>query len=313
MTLGAVRWMPARVSDMRGSRNGVRQALSGYPARLWWLGASGVLMAVGSLGVWAKTEVLGVTLESSRGVERLGWLALVAGAAASVAALVFARVPQRPRPWWPLAVCAAAAVLGAGVALYEGFQIASSDEALAPSESSGWGLHLTLVASVSLFVATAVLGRDTSVGASLAAFGAYDKRIPSASQRTSVWLRRTAIGLLVFVTIVWLGVHPMLGLIVWPLALSALLARRYARTVGVFLVALGVVVTTVVTYWAVTDPGDWDTKSEGLSSNPAFWVALTLIPPVAGLLLLATRSRRSRSLGRGTRRERASGAGSGPR
>lgn len=276
----------------------MRQALSSYPARLWWLGASGVLMVVGSLGVWAKTEVLGVTLESSRGVERLGWLTLGAGAAASVAALVFARVPERPRPRWPIAVCAAAAVLGAGVALYEGFRIASSDEALAPPESSGWGLQLTVVASVSMLVASAVsLQRDTSAGASLASFGSRQSWIPSASQRTSVWLQRTAIGLLVFVTIVWLGVHPMLGLMVWPLALSALLAHRYPRAVGVFLVALGVVVTAGVTFLAITEPEEWDeVESQGLASEPVFWIALTLIPPIAGLLLLATRSRRTRSL-----------------
>jgi type IV secretory pathway TrbD component len=195
-------------------------------------------------------------------------------------------------------VCAAAAVLGAGVALYEGFRIASGDEALAPSESSGWGLHLTLVASVSLLVASAVsLRRDTSAGASLASIGARQSWIPGASQRTGVWLQRTAIGLLVFVTIVWLGVHPMLGLMVWPLALSALLARRYPRAVGVFLVALGVVVTAGVTFLAITEPEEWDeVESQGLASEPAFWVALTLIPPIAGLLLLATRSRRTRSL-----------------
>ena len=112
---------------------------------------------------------------------------------------------------------------------------------------------------------------------------------------SSVWLQRTAIGLLVFVTVAWLVVHPMLLFMVWPLALSALLARKYPRAVGVFLVALGVVVTTAVTYLAITEPEEWDEiESEGLSSEPAFWVALTLIPPIAGLLLLAVRSRRAR-------------------
>jgi len=47
-------------------------------------------MVVGSLGPWDETGVLGTTLKSTSGVERYGWVVLVAAAAGLAAALFFA-------------------------------------------------------------------------------------------------------------------------------------------------------------------------------------------------------------------------------
>ena len=137
----------------------------GYPARSWWLGVSLLGMVVGSLGPWAETRVLGTTLKSTSGVERYGWVVLVAAAAGLAAALFFAGTSHRPRPLWPLGVCAAAAVLGVGVALNEWVEIASTGDTLGQlDESTGWALHLTWLASASALLATvANLGEDTAL------------------------------------------------------------------------------------------------------------------------------------------------------
>ena len=141
-----------------------QRVISGYPLRLWWLGASAALIIIGSFGPWARALFVSVS-----GTDGDGVVTLLGGVAAVVAAFLYARTSTRPRPWWPIALCLAVAVVGVAITANVWWDLESSDGADESSSTSedefsfdfdtdalvtvSWGLILTLVASISLAVA----------------------------------------------------------------------------------------------------------------------------------------------------------------
>ncbi len=140
--------------------------ISGYPLRMWWLGASAALVIIGSFGPWARALFVSVS-----GTDGDGVVTLLGGVAAVGAAFFFARTSLRPRPWWPLALCLGVAVVGVGITANVWWDLETSDGSEDSSSTSddefafdfdtdalvtvSWGLMLTLVASISLAVAAA--------------------------------------------------------------------------------------------------------------------------------------------------------------
>jgi hypothetical protein len=299
--------MPA--SEARRPENTGALGSSGYPPRYWWLGASALCMVVGSAGTWAKNDLLGTTMETWSGVERHGWISLLAGVAALAAATLFAKAARRPRPLWPLAVCATAAVLGAVAATYDFFKIESSDEFLG-ANASGWGLYLTWMASVSLFFASAVcVGQDTSVQVSVAAFSAHHQ----LSSRALRWTGFALLGADVIMLFAlgqglietgpetetlgqgFVGGALLSGGVL--LVLVALLAYWLPRLAGTLLIFLGFPLFIAVAAGdraSDCDPNCWvDSDRQGELSGLAAAIAnsdllslmLFLLPPIAGLVL----------------------------
>ncbi len=282
---------------------------SGYPLRIWWLGASGLCVILGSLGTWEKTGLLGATLERSSGVERHGRVALIAGGAALAAAVLFAHTSRRPRPLWPLAVCAGAAVLGAGAAVYSWATIESNDDFLGPSP--GWGIYLTWVASVSLFLASAVsLGRDTSARAWFEAFGARHRLASDALRWTGFALLGVDVVMLFALGQGLIATGPetetlgqgFTGMLLITgavfLVLVALMAHWLPRLAGTLLMFIGipVLIVAAASYgWASEcDPSCWvESDRQGELSGPGAAIAnsdlltltLFLLPPLAGLVI----------------------------
>ncbi|MBA2642807.1 MAG: hypothetical protein H0U82_07775 [Actinobacteria bacterium] len=136
--------------------------ISGYPLRLWWLGASAALMIVGSFGPWARALFISVS-----GTDGDGVVTLIGGIAAVIAAFLFARNPTRPRPWWPLALGVVVGIVGVGITANVWWDLESSDssdETASEDEffdfdtdalvTVSWGLIMTLAASISLVVAS---------------------------------------------------------------------------------------------------------------------------------------------------------------
>lgn len=297
---------PKRLTDERDTAG-----LLGCPLRFWWLGASGLCVALGSLGTWEKTELFGTTLESSSGVERHGWLALMAGGAALMAAVLFARTSRRPRPLWPLVVCAIAAVLAAGAAVYDWAEIESSDEAFGAYQSAGWGLYLAWVASVSLFLASAVsLGRDTSVQASSVAFSTRHRVIPGALRWTGFALLGVDVVMLFALGQGLIATGPetetlgqgFLGMLLiagaFLLVLVALMAYWLPRLAGTLLMFIGfpALIAAAASYgWASEcDPSCWvesDRQGElsglgaAIATSDVLSLVLFLLPPLAGLVI----------------------------
>ena len=153
--------------------------ISGYPLRFWWLGASAALVSVGSLGPWARALFVSVS-----GVDGDGKVTLALGVAAVVVAFIFARSSRRPRPWWPLALCVVAGLVGIGITTNIWIDLESSDSSTSSEDdlfgdtdalvTVSWGLIVTLAASISLiFAATQnylrrgviVVGRPVAEGA----------------------------------------------------------------------------------------------------------------------------------------------------
>ena len=137
--------------------------ISGYPLRFWWLGTSAALMIVGSFGPWIRAFIV-----SASGTDGDGVFTLIGGIAAVIVAFLFARSGMRPRPWWPLAVCAIVGLVGVGITANIWWDVESSDgsdENGTASEDElfdfdtdalvtiSWGLIMTLAASISLVVA----------------------------------------------------------------------------------------------------------------------------------------------------------------
>lgn len=131
-------------------------------------------MAVGAVGLWAKA--FGLTIN---GLDGDGTLILILGAVAVAAAVLMARSSSRSRPRWTYIVCIIAGALCAAIAFYdwgtlEGMVDSTSlsdaeEEIVAAVVSTGWGLVLAAVASVSLVVASvagmATRGKEAPVPA----------------------------------------------------------------------------------------------------------------------------------------------------
>jgi hypothetical protein len=120
-------------------------------AVLIWVLASAGFMVIGAFGPWAK--VLALSVSGTDGSND-GWLVV---AAAAIAALLFFLLRNQARAGlWPVL----GGVAGAAIALYDRHSFTSAVDqggVLAHAVAQvGWGLNLTILASVSLLVAGVV-------------------------------------------------------------------------------------------------------------------------------------------------------------
>jgi hypothetical protein len=124
-----------------------------------WAAASIVLMVVGAFGPWAT--VLGVfTYSGTDG--SAGRTVIGAGVIAAVAVGFLARLRRR----WLCIVPFLAAATGAATAAYNLHDISSLNTSLEGVDlmSTGWGIYVALAGSISLLLASIVLGVQTDSG-----------------------------------------------------------------------------------------------------------------------------------------------------
>lgn len=121
----------------------------------WWAVVSLVLMVVGAFGPWVK--VLGVFTINGTDGGRDGWIVIGAAAVAAVLLLIYARARRK----WLLVLPVLAGLVGAATAAYDISDISrlGSGSVFGGSEtfSTGWGIYLALVGSLSLTLASLVL------------------------------------------------------------------------------------------------------------------------------------------------------------
>jgi hypothetical protein len=126
------------------------------PKTFWWALGSIVLMPIGAFGPWAK--LLGVL--TIRGTDdNAGWTVVGSAAIATLALGSF--VPWRRRWLCVLALLAAAA--GAATAAYNTRDISSLNTSLDGADlvRTEWGIYVALAGSISLLLASLVLGLQT--------------------------------------------------------------------------------------------------------------------------------------------------------
>jgi hypothetical protein len=306
--------MPVSASEEGRPENEGWQGALRLPARFWWLGVSALSVIVGSLGPWAD-HWLG---QSESGLDRYGWVALIGGGASLGAGFRFARTHERPRPSWPLVVCATAAVASAAIAVYEWTVIEGGG--ILGTDSAGWGLYLTWVASVSLFLASAVcVGRDTSAAAWSAAFSGRHRLFTSALRWTGFVLlgadvvMLTALGQGLIVTGPetetlgqgFVGALLVTGAIL--LALVGLLAYWFPRLAGTLLMFMGLPLFLAAAAderasecdpncWVASDrQGELSGLGAAVANSDVLSLMLFLIPPIAGLVIFVAAFLRHRN------------------
>ena len=130
-----------------------------FPRTLLWAAASIVLMVVGAFGPWAT--VLGVFTYSgtdgSAGKTVIG--------AAAIAALAVGFVARLRRRWLCIVPFLAAAA-GVATAAYNLHDISTMNTSFDGVDlvSTGWGIYVALAGSISLLLASIVLGVQTDSG-----------------------------------------------------------------------------------------------------------------------------------------------------
>jgi hypothetical protein len=129
---------------------------------LAWMGASALLVCVGSIGPW--TTFLGTTLD---GLDGDGWITLIAGLVA-LGLVVYLGGARRPPPAWPSVAIVLAAAIAAGTGGYHWWdstrladeaQVEELEDVLLDVEiavSVDWGLVLVTLAGLSLALAATV-------------------------------------------------------------------------------------------------------------------------------------------------------------
>jgi len=120
-----------------------------------WVVVSLVLMVVGAFGPWVKVFGL-VTIDGTDG-GRDGWVVIGAAAVAALPLVIYAMAHRK----WLLVFPVLAGLAGAATAAYDISDISrlGSGSVFGGSEtfSTGWGIYLALVGSLSLTVASLVL------------------------------------------------------------------------------------------------------------------------------------------------------------
>lgn len=133
--------------------SGLRPTL---PKTFWWATASILLMPIGAFGPWAT--VFGVL--TYRGTDgNAGWTVVGAAALAAIATGFFARRRRR----WLCVVMFLSAAAATATAAYNLNDIRSLNTSLEGVDlmSTGWGIYVALAGSVSLLLASIVLGAQT--------------------------------------------------------------------------------------------------------------------------------------------------------
>jgi hypothetical protein len=145
----------ARGIGVRAGKKLEEIIVSRAPLRFWWIGASALLVCVGSIGPWAN-----VLFVSVGGLDGDGWITLVIGLAALALFAVYVRSPKRPRPRWALLLILLAGVAAGIAGAYDWSNIQgiinegqNEENLFASSISVGWGLVLVTLAGFSLAVA----------------------------------------------------------------------------------------------------------------------------------------------------------------
>jgi Domain of unknown function (DUF4234) len=126
------------------------------PKTFWWALGSIVLMPVGAFGPWAK--LLGVL--TIRGTDdNAGWTVVGSAAIAAIGLGSFVRWRRR----WLCIVPLLAAAAGAATAAYNIRDISSLNTSFDGADlvSTEWGIYVALVGSISLLLASLVLGVQT--------------------------------------------------------------------------------------------------------------------------------------------------------
>jgi len=120
------------------------------PGIFWWTAVSAVLMVVGGFGPWAKA--LGVSISGTDGGD--GWFLIIGGLLAG--GLLFVQV-ARAGARWPMILALLLGALGALVAVVDLNDInnlGADDAFLADVVDTGWALYVSLIASLSLILAS---------------------------------------------------------------------------------------------------------------------------------------------------------------
>jgi hypothetical protein len=120
------------------------------PAQQPWPIIAAAAMFVGAIGPWVKVSVLGTTVTAS-GYDRDGIIVLIAAVLVLVGALV------RSKGWLILAVIAA--VISTITTIYDYFDVAGTHFV-----TVGWGLWLSLIASIAATVTLVLLLRTSGKG-----------------------------------------------------------------------------------------------------------------------------------------------------
>jgi hypothetical protein len=120
-------------------------------------------LLVGAIAPWATVEFLGEKLTVG-GLDGDGSIVLVLALLASAFTVVLLLSSKRPRPGWTIIICIILAVLCAAIGLYDwgslenvvgNTELTDLEENLVDQiASTGWGLMLTTIASLSLLVAS---------------------------------------------------------------------------------------------------------------------------------------------------------------
>jgi hypothetical protein len=113
----------------------------------WWAVASIVLMVVGALGPWAK--VLTLTINGTDDGKD-GWVVVGAAAVAALGLLLCLLV----RRWGPALLVLLAAFASGATAGYDIRDTHTLESNAGLGASTGWGLYVALVGSISLLLAS---------------------------------------------------------------------------------------------------------------------------------------------------------------
>ena len=125
------------------------------PKTFWWAAASIVLMPIGAFGPWAKL-LEEFTVNGTD--DNAGWTVVGSAVFAAVALAFFVRWRRR----WICVVAFLAAAAGAATAAYNINDISNFDASFGGGVAeAGWGIYLALVGSISLMLASLVLGAQT--------------------------------------------------------------------------------------------------------------------------------------------------------
>src|SRR5919201_3133236 len=132
----------------------------GLPKTFWWAAASIVLMPIGAFGPWATLlEVFTVSGTD----DNAGWTVIGAAVIAAVALGFFVRWRRR----WLCAVAFLAAAVGGATGAYNISDISSLNASFGGIgvAKAAWGIYVALTGSISLLLASLVLGVQTESSA----------------------------------------------------------------------------------------------------------------------------------------------------